>query len=627
VNGFWTRLQASFLGFLLPLRGQPPEVRQAFADRAAQLNQRRVRALMPVMVVIHALVGLGLVGSPGAVTGDAARWYQDLLTCHRTMLPVSIVLVGAGWLLPVGHRALRPLGNVTAGAYMAFAVAISLTDQRLFPSNVGGMIMAALGTAAFFRLGLLASVLIYVGAFIGLVQGLRVMGVGAEASSSAIATTVTVVLLAFALARAAVAAMAREFLALRTIEAQSAALAQANRELDELNHAQEKLNAELERRVAEQVGEIVVRAREVEALNAQLKERVKERSRELSMALARLAGDRQDAWMIAAGTVLGERVVIEGLLGKGGMGAVYLATDRVSGDRVAVKVVQAASSQELDGLHRFLHEANLTASLTHPAIVRSLHVDVSDDGRLFQVLELVHGETLSSVLARVGSLRPGAAARIGQVMAEALAAAHAAGVVHRDVKPGNIMLTAARPGVKLLDFGVARAMGSRRPDSSPVASGSHPSTRIGFIVGTPEYMAPEQASSSGGPVGEPADVYALGLVVYVMLAGRSPFAAASPTAFLHAHASEAPRPLAELRTDVPPRLVALVSRCLAKTPAERPTAAELARELGTIADGLGAPPADHLNLAERESKELGQAATLAVAPVSNTAETKDGPRK
>ncbi|MGZ3408080.1 MAG: serine/threonine-protein kinase, partial [Polyangia bacterium] len=180
--------------------------------------------------------------------------------------------------------------------------------------------------------------------------------------------------------------------------------------------------------------------------------------------------------------MLGGRFVVEEIIGQGGMGSVWAGVDKSSGARVAIKVIQATSSRQLDALRRFIREAGATATVNHPAVVRMLHVDVSDDGLLFQVQELVVGETLTRRLGLPWP--PGEAARLGAVLAEALAAAHAEGVVHRDVKPDNVMLTTTAPGLKLLDFGIAKLYDA--------VSLGRETTHAGVILGTPAYMAPEQ---------------------------------------------------------------------------------------------------------------------------------------
>ncbi len=241
-----------------------------------------------------------------------------------------------------------------------------------------------------------------------------------------------------------------------------------------------------------------------------------------------------------------------------------------------VKVVQAGSVNELDGLYRFLREAQALASLTHPAIVRSFHVDVADDGRLFQIMELVSGETLQAWLDREGPLRAPVAARLGAVLADALANAHAAGVVHRDVKPANVMLTSASPGIKLLDFGVSKLRDARA---------AHGRT-TGNVIGTPEFLSPEQIGDPAN-VGDRADVDALGLVLYLALSGRPPYDTVSARSWLVAHVVQPPERITAVVKDIDPGVASIVMACLRKAPEERPSATDVARSLAACADRLG----------------------------------------
>jgi serine/threonine-protein kinase len=340
----------------------------------------------------------------------------------------------------------------------------------------------------------------------------------------------------------------------------------------------EQLNASLEKRVAEQVSEIVARAEEVARLNAQLQAQVRERSAELSTALAKLAQQLESGEGLRPGAVLGDRFEVGSLLGAGGMGAVYGGVDRATGARVAIKVIQAGSSQQLDGLRRFLREARSAATVTHPAVVRTLHVDVSDDGLLYQVQELVEGETLQRRCVATRRWEAGAVARLVAVLCGALAAAHAKGVVHRDVKPANVMLTLSPPGLKLLDFGIAKL-------HEDVARDGEMATRTGALLGTPAFMAPEQFDTRH-PLTDRADVYAVGVLMFLLLTGRYPFDGPTPRAMMASHLLDEPP---AVDPSLPGPLPELVARCLKKHAAERPTASTLATELTALADDLGLP--------------------------------------
>ena len=345
-----------------------------------------------------------------------------------------------------------------------------------------------------------------------------------------------------------------------------------------MRHQLGEINRDLEHRVTQQVREIVANNERIEALNRQLAGKVAARSEELALALRRLALAEHGGETLAPGTVLGDRFEIKYVVGVGGMGVVYAAVDKLVGERVAVKVVRTQSGDVAGGV-RFLQEATAAASLSHPAIVRVLHVDVTPDGRLYQALELVEGQTLDACLERARGIPRPIIARLGAVVADALAVAHALGVVHRDVKPQNIMITADRPGCRLLDFGLAKV----RETLSAGSLSEH-----GQVIGTPQFLAPEQVSSPLNITGS-ADVYALGMVLYLCLSGRLPFQATAPMQWLYAHVHEAPR---RITTDSTPALIALIERCIAKQPADRPTARQVAEELGHIADDMDAPQLD-----------------------------------
>jgi serine/threonine-protein kinase len=250
-------------------------------------------------------------------------------------------------------------------------------------------------------------------------------------------------------------------------------------------------------------------------------------------------------------------------------------------------VIPAACARELDALRRFLQEATSTATVNHPAVVRVLHVDVSGDGMLFQVQELVDGDTLQRRLTE-RPWDPGVVARIAGVLCEALAAAHAGGVIHRDVKPSNVMLTRAAPGLKLLDFGIAKLR--------EAASFAEVETRTGAVLGTPAYMAPEQIGGATD-LGDRLDVYAVGVILFLLLTGRLPFEAESARKMLLAHVLDAPPDPRSLEESVPDDLAALVARCLQKEPEDRPGAAELASALAAFARARNAPKLEELEQA------------------------------
>jgi formylglycine-generating enzyme required for sulfatase activity len=273
---------------------------------------------------------------------------------------------------------------------------------------------------------------------------------------------------------------------------------------------------------------------------------------------------------------------IERELGGGGMSQVFLAEERGLARRVVIKVLppELAGSVSLERFHR---EVQMAASLQHPHIVPVLRTGIAAD-LLYYTMPFVAGESLRSRLQREGRVPPAEAASILRDVADALSYAHRHGVVHRDIKPDNILLADGHAVVT--DFGVARALSE--------AVGPATLTASGLAIGTPLYMAPEQAA--GDPATDHrADIYALGVVGYEMAAGAPPFTGPTPQAILAAKLTEAPTPLLKKRPDTPPALAAIVGRCLARRPADRfQTAEELLVPLAAVATPSGGVAAARL---------------------------------
>ncbi|MEO6526965.1 MAG: protein kinase [Gemmatimonadaceae bacterium] len=268
---------------------------------------------------------------------------------------------------------------------------------------------------------------------------------------------------------------------------------------------------------------------------------------------------------------LGERYAIDREIARGGMATVYLARDLRHGRRVAIKVLREEIAAAV-GADRFLAEIRVTASLQHPHIL-PLFDSGSADGVLWYAMPFVEGETLRSRLARDGPLPVAEAVRLAREVADALEYAHARGIVHRDVKPENVLLQQGHALVA--DFGIALALEQ---------AGVERVTRTGVAVGTPQYMAPEQAAGARA-LDARVDVYALGAVLHEMLAGESPFAAATRRAVVQRLIFEPPAALATRRPDVAPFLDAAVRRALATLPDDRfPSAAAFAAALTTPLD-------------------------------------------
>ena len=269
------------------------------------------------------------------------------------------------------------------------------------------------------------------------------------------------------------------------------------------------------------------------------------------------------------------RYSIEREVGAGGMATVYLAEDVRHHRKVALKVLRPDLAATL-GPERFLREIEIAAGLTHPHIL-PLHDSGEADGFLFYVLPYVEGESLRDRLVREGELPVDEAVRILRDVVDALAHAHDHGVVHRDIKPDNVMLSGRHALVT--DFGVAKAVSE--------ATGRHQLTTVGVALGTPAYMAPEQAEVSDH-IDHRADIYAVGALAYELLAGAPPFAGKSPQMVLLAQVTQAPEPVTEHRSTVPAPLSQLVMRCLEKKPADRwQTAEEMLAHLEAVATPSG----------------------------------------
>jgi len=278
---------------------------------------------------------------------------------------------------------------------------------------------------------------------------------------------------------------------------------------------------------------------------------------EMDGATLRLVGQKQDPYV---GKILKGRYNVISKIGQGGMGAVYLAEQMSVGRKVALKLLQGAYASDDEFIGRFRREARLAASLNHRNIVTVYDFDQSDDETLFIAMEYLQGLKLSDVVRRDGPLDVGRAVRLGLQIANGLNAAHRVGVIHRDIKPDNIMVLGDRASeeIKLMDFGIARIM-----DSGTISN----LTRTGVIMGTPAYMAPEQAE--GAAVSEQTDIYALGVVLYEMLAGSVPFKASTPSAVLIKQLQEMPVPLRKLRREVPAPIERVVMQALEKKPQKR----------------------------------------------------------
>ena len=265
------------------------------------------------------------------------------------------------------------------------------------------------------------------------------------------------------------------------------------------------------------------------------------------------------------GDTLSDRYLLSGLLGTGGMAEVFLAHDRMLDRDLALKVLKEHYAKDERFVRRFQKEARSAAALNHPNVVQIYDQGRAEDGRYYIAMEHMTGGSLEDLILRRGPLGASEAARLASQVAEALHAAHRRGIVHRDIKPQNVLLDKAG-NAKVADFGIALAA------SRTSTSGTN------LLFGTPSYMSPEQAM--GERVGPESDLYSLGVVLYEMLTGTVPFAAEGALATAMKHLTELPRPPRKRNASVPEAMDALVMELLTKDPEYRyPSAAQLIEDL------------------------------------------------
>jgi len=273
----------------------------------------------------------------------------------------------------------------------------------------------------------------------------------------------------------------------------------------------------------------------------------------------------------SAGEIIGGRFQVQALLGEGGMGQVFSAFDRVLEEPVALKFIHPRLAGDQNMMERFKAEVKLARSITHPNVCR-IHELMQMEGRTFISMELVEGQPLEEVIRQEAPFSEDRVKEILHQVADALSAAHRRGVVHQDLKPANILIERKSGRAVITDFGIARLAGQA-------------SNGDGMVVGTPQYMSPEQAQ--GLAAGPASDIYALGAIVFEMLAGRPPFEGVNGREVMEHHISQPPPDLEKLRPGISPVMAQAVGRCLEKDPRRRfQSAAELAAFLG-----LEAPPA------------------------------------
>ena len=313
---------------------------------------------------------------------------------------------------------------------------------------------------------------------------------------------------------------------------------------------------------------------------------------------------------LSSGARLGPYEVV-GPIGAGGMGEVYKARDPRLDRMVAIKVLPSTSSQDPDRRARFDREARAIATLSHPNICPIYDVG-HQDGVDFLVLEYLDGETLAARLARVSPLPLDETVRLATQIADALSAAHRAGVIHRDLKPGNVMVT--RTGAKVLDFGLAKLSVVEQAPLVPTTEVETvpPLTSVGNVMGTLGYMSPEQIE--GRPLDARSDLFAFGAMVYEMATGRRAFQGASQAAIMAAILERTPPPIAEGQPLTPPGFERLVQKCLAKDPDARwQSASDVADELRWLSSGSPAAPVTRVASRRSTQRAWGLIAAVVIA--------------
>ena len=283
------------------------------------------------------------------------------------------------------------------------------------------------------------------------------------------------------------------------------------------------------------------------------------------------------------GEILAEKYLIEELIKTGGMGSVYRGKHVLMDKRVAIKVLRPSLAVDDAVVARFSREAKAASRISHPHAVNVTDFGESENGVVFLVMEYLDGRTLKQVIKDEGAMSLERTTEVVRQVAGALDAAHEQGVIHRDLKSDNIMLSQTNGGewAKVLDFGIAKIQ-------QPEGARDIDITAANLVIGTPQYMSPEQCSQSG-PIDARSDVYSFGIIIYEMLAGRVPFTGESPTVIMMKQVQDEPPSISEARPDLPAAVAQLISRALAKEPNDRfQSAGELSKALAEAFESASA---------------------------------------
>jgi eukaryotic-like serine/threonine-protein kinase len=319
---------------------------------------------------------------------------------------------------------------------------------------------------------------------------------------------------------------------------------------------------------------------------------------------------------LQAGHLFGNYRIVR-LLGEGGFGEVYLAENPLIERRAAVKVLHTALAQDAELVRRFLNEARAASAIRHRNIIEVFDAGITPEGAPYILMEFLEGVSLQKRLADKGRLALPQALEIARQAGSALAAAHAAGIVHRDLKPENLFLVpeAGAPGgerVKILDFGIAKVKRAG-------GTGGTMRTQAGLIMGSPAYMSPEQCRDSAD-VDLRSDIYSFAIIVYEMLAGRTPYVAASGTEMLLMHLTGTPPPLRGLVADLPAHVEAAIKRALARARADRFDS--MASFVGALRGGVGGEMAELGRLSPSEElPAVGEKRTRVAASITTFSRT------